>query len=152
MRFAGPVCCDGKKHSQLFIGQCWHWLSRLHFSLFFVCYFNFIRGLYFTRKICAKQSTESSRVEGIEAKRKIVRLSITITIIFIACFFPYAIATVVGVSIRSTFYRIVFFLVYCSCCVNPICYALQSSNYRTALKETISRSRKFTNNQTEEAV
>lgn len=122
------------------------------FLVVFFCYFNFIRGLYFTKKICAKQATETSQVEGIEAKRKIVQLSITITIIFIACFFPYAIATVVGVSIRSTFYGIVLFLVYCSSCVNPIYYALQSSNHRTALKETITRSRKFTNNQTEEAV
>ena len=131
----------------------WSFLAMLVTITFFVvcfCYFNIIRGLYFTKKICAEQSTHSSQADEIQAKRKIVNLSITVTIIFIACFFPYVIATVVDVSLRSTFYRIVFFMVYCSCCVNPICYALQSSNYRTAFKETIRK--RSTTNQTEQAL
>ena len=115
------------------------------------CYFNIIRGLYFTKEICAEYSTRSLKAEEIQAKWKIVKLSITITIIFIACFFPFVIASAIDVSIRSTFYRIVFFLVYCSCCVNPICYALQSSNYRTAFRETI-RKRSAVTKETEQAV
>lgn len=131
----------------------WSLLATIVVIAFFVvcfCYFNIITGLYFTKKICGETSTLSSQAEEIQAKRKIAKLSITITIIFIACFFPYATATVLDASLRSSFYRISFFLVYCSCCVNPMCYALQSSNYRTAFKETI---RKISStHQTEQAV
>lgn len=122
----------------------------LSFLLVCFCYFNIIRGLYFTKKICAEHLTCSSQ-EEMQAKRKIVKLSITITVIFMACFFPYVIATVLDFSITAVFYKVAFFLVYCSCCVNPICYALQSTNYRTAFRETISRKRSTTN-QTEQAV
>lgn len=115
------------------------------------CYFNIIRGLYFTKKICAEYSTRPLKAEEIQAKWKIVKLSITITIIFIACFFPFVIASVIDVSITSTFYRVALLLVYCSCCVNPICCALQSSNYRTAFRETI-RKRSAVTKETEQAV
>lgn len=132
----------------------WSLLAMIVVIAFFVvcfCYFNIIRGLYFTKKICAETSTLSSQAaEEIQAKRKIAKLSITITIIFIACFFPYVAATVLDASLRSSFYRISLFLVYCSCCVNPMCYALQSSNYRTAFKETIKR--KSSTHQNEQAV
>lgn len=131
----------------------WSLLATIVVIAFFVvcfCYFNIITGLYFTKKICGETSTLSSQAEEIQAKRKIAKLSITITIIFIACFFPYATATVLDASLRSSFYRISFFLVYCSCCVNPMCYALQSSNYRIAFKETIRRI--SSTHQTEQAV
>ena len=128
----------------------WSFLATVVITSFVVvcfCYFNIIRGLYFTKKICAENLTCSSQEET-QAKRKIVKLSITITVIFMACFFPYVIATVLDISTKSPFYKISFFLVYCSCCVNPICYALQSTNYRTAFKETIRR--RSTTNQTEQ--
>lgn len=130
----------------------WSFLATVVIVSFLVvcfCYFNIIRGLYFTKKICAENLTCSSQEET-QAKRKIVKLSITITVIFMACFFPYVIATVLDVSTKAVFYKIAFFLVYCSCCVNPICYALQSTNYRTAFKETIRR--RSTTNQTEQAI
>ena len=131
----------------------WSLLVMLVTIAFFVvcfCYFNIVRGLYFTKKICSEPSGQPSQVEEIQAKRKIVKLSITITVIFMACFFPYVVATVLDVSITSELYRVVFFLVYCNCCVNPICYALQSSNYRTAFKETVRK--RANTNQTEQAV
>ena len=126
-------------------------LATAAFLVVCFCYFNIIRGLYFTKKICAEYSTRSLKAEEIQAKWKIAKLSITITIIFIACFFPFVIASVIDVSITSTFYRVALFLVYCSCCVNPICYALQSSNYRTAFRETI-RKRSAVTKETEQAV
>ena len=113
------------------------------------CYFNIIRGLYFTKEICAESLMCCSQ-EEIQAKRKIVKLSITITVIFLACFFPFIIAAVWNISTKDVFYKIAFFLVYCSCCVNPICYALQSTNYRNAFKETMRK--RSTTNHSEHAV
>lgn len=113
------------------------------------CYFNIIRWLYFTKQICAENLTGSSQDE-IQAKRKIVKLFITITVIFMACFFPFVIATVLDISTKAVSYKIALFLVYCSCCINPICYALQSTNYRRAFKETIRK--RSTTNQTEQAM
>ena len=139
-----------QKHSSTIYFSFLAMLLTIAFFVVCFCYFSIVRGLFFTKKICPENLTPSSQVEEIQAKKKIAKLVITITIIFVACFFPFVIATVVDVSLRSPFYRIVFFLVYCSCCANPICYALQSSNYRTAFKETI---RKISNtNQTQQAV
>ena len=122
----------------------------LAFVLVCFCYLNIIRGLYFTKQICA-ESLKCCSEEEMQAKRKIVKLSITITVIFLVCFFPFVVATVSDkISAEDVFYKIAYFLVYCSCCVNPICYAVQSTNYRNAFRETI-RKRSATK-QTEQAV
>ncbi|KAL9989373.1 hypothetical protein ACROYT_G003915 [Oculina patagonica] len=81
----------------------WSFLATVVITSFLVvcfCYFNIIRGLYFTKKICAENLTSSSQEET-QAKRKIVKLSITITVIFMACFFPYVVATVIDISTKA---------------------------------------------------
>lgn len=106
------------------------------FVMMFLCYFSIIRGLYFTNTICSSNANAGAE-NDVTLKRKIVKMLLIVTIVFVLCFFPYAIATATNIAQSSAFYKISYFLVYCSSSLNPITYALGSTNYRTAFKEVL---------------
>lgn len=110
------------------------------FVTMFVCYFSIIRGLYFTNTICSSNANAGLENDAI-VKRKIVKMLLIVTIAFVLCFFPYSIATATDIAQTSAFYKISYFLVYCSSSLNPITYALGSVNYRTAFKEVLNEFR-----------
>jgi len=110
------------------------------FVTMFVCYFSIIKGLYFTNTICSSNANAGGGNDAI-VKRKIVKMLLIVTVAFVFCFFPYSIATATNIAQTSAFYKISYFLVYCSCSLNPITYALGSANYRTAFKEVLNEFR-----------
>lgn len=110
------------------------------FVTMFVCYFSIIKGLYFTNTICSSNANAGGQNDAI-VKRKIVKMLLIVTIAFVFCFFPYSIATATDIAPTSAYYKISYFLVYCSCILNPITYALGSTNYRTAFKEVLNEFR-----------
>ena len=110
------------------------------FSTMFVCYFSIIKGLYFTNTICSSNANAGGDNDAI-CKRKIVKMLLIVTVVFVLCFFPYSIATATDIPQSSAFYKISYFLVYCSSSLNPITYALGSTNYRTAFKEVLQKVR-----------
>ena len=108
----------------------------------FICYFEIIRGLYFTRTICSESTiTEVER----RAKKQLARLVIWLAVIFAACSLPFAIYFffLVSTDIRTVqenyetlfvLHRISRFLLFANSFFNPLLYALQSSNYRDGFK------------------
>lgn len=123
----------------------WGILALIVFISFVImsfCYFNIINGLYFTKTICSRGSTGSSassqcgigtdNAEQAE-KRKIVKLLLSVTVVFFVCFLPFCVASVVILDTRYVVvYKLSYFLVYCSSSLNPFIYAFHSSNYREA--------------------
>lgn len=108
------------------------------FVTMFICYFSIIKGLYFTNTICSSNANAGAGENDAIVKRKIVKMLLIVTVVFVLCFFPYAIATATDIAAQSSaFYKISYFLVYCSSSLNPITYALGSTNYRTAFKEVL---------------
>ncbi|XP_022804417.1 neuropeptide FF receptor 2-like [Stylophora pistillata] len=110
------------------------------FVIMFVCYFSIVRGLYFTNTICSSNANAGVDNDAV-LKRKIVQMLLIVTAVFLLCFFPFAIATAADIAQGSVFYKTSYFLVYCSSSLNPITYALNSTNYRTAFKEVLNEFR-----------
>ena len=108
------------------------------FITMFVCYFSIIKGLYFTNTICSSNANAGGENDA-SFKRKIVKMLLIVTVVFVLCFFPYSIATATDIPQTSAFYKVSYFLVYCSSSLNPITYALGSTNYRTAFKEALKK-------------
>ena len=111
--------------------------------LLLFCYFEIVRGLYFTKTICSESTTtEAERQE----KKQMARLLIWLTLVFALCSLPFAVFFMFLVyadtnTIQNnydTFYilhRMSRFLLFSNSFCNPILYALQSSNYRNGLKQ-----------------
>ncbi|EDO43365.1 predicted protein [Nematostella vectensis] len=102
------------------------------------CYFNIIKGLYFTQTICSRGQAPNGDERA--AKRKIVKLLLSVTLVFCVCFIPFIVVSVVFTDgSHSVAYKLSYFLVYCSSSVNPLIYAYYSSNYRNAFSEVLER-------------
>lgn len=106
------------------------------FITMFACYFSIIKGLYFTNTICGSDANTGGEADAI-VKRRVVKMLLIVTVVFVLCFFPYAIATATNIPQETVFYKISYFLVYCSSSLNPITYAVGSANYRAAFKEVL---------------
>lgn len=111
-------------------------LVMFGFLIMFACYFSIIKGLYFTNTICNSNAQAGGQEDAV-VKRRIVKTLLTVTVVFVACFLPYAIATATDISPNSVFYSVSYLLVYCSSSLNPFTYAIGSENYRIAFKEVL---------------
>ena len=110
-------------------------------TLFF-CYFSIIRGIYFTKTVFSESTvTEAER----QAKKQLARLLIWLTFVFATCSLPFAVyfmfLSFVNVQtikekydILYLFHRISRFLLFSNSFLNPLLYALQSSNFRDGFK------------------
>ncbi|KAJ7372242.1 hypothetical protein OS493_019686 [Desmophyllum pertusum] len=107
------------------------------------CYFEIIRGLYFTRTICSESTVTEKRER--RAKKQLARLLIWLTIIFAVCSLPFAVYFIFLISSDSKFvqenydalyllHRITRFFLFSNSFCNPLLYALQSSNFRDGFK------------------
>ena len=123
----------------VFTCVCFGMISSL---ILLLCYFEIVRGLYFTKTICSESTiTESER----RAKKQLARLLIWLTVIFAVCSLPFSIYFIFLISANiktvqdnyDTLYllhRISRFLLFSNSFFNSILYAMQSSNYRDGLK------------------
>ncbi|KXJ19653.1 galanin receptor type 1 [Exaiptasia diaphana] len=112
-------------------------ITSVSFIIILFCYFNIIKGIYFTKTICSRGSTHSRDSEGSE-KRKIVKLLLTVTLVFLVCFIPFCVMSVLLLDARYALsYKLCYFLVYCSSSLNPFIYAFHSSNYREAFRDIL---------------
>lgn len=96
------------------------------------CYFQIIKALYFNNIL---PPNESNIEQDDKDKQKIITILITVTFSFILCFIPFIIVSAVNLSTRSLLYKLSYFLVYTSCCGNPVVYIFQSAKYRAGLRE-----------------
>ena len=110
-------------------------LTLLSWLVMFVFYFRIVSGILRGDILSSSPNQgENVKEKDIQSKKKIVKLLITITVLFIVCFLPFALVSAINVSSHSLFYKVSYFLVYCSCSLNPVVYAFQSSNYRTGIR------------------
>ena len=110
-------------------------LTVLSLLVMLVCYLRIVKGILCEDILPSDTSQgEKAREQDIHSKRKIVKLLITVTVLFIACFLPFASISAMSVSSHSLSYKVSYFLVYCSCSLNPVVYAFQSSNYRMGVQ------------------
>lgn len=114
----------------------WGYLATLvgiSVSTLCFCYFRILKAIYLKNIIPPNQS---NRIEQDNRDRlKIIKLLLTVTGLFFVCFIPFVVVSAIGVSTYSVFYQVSYFLVYCSCCVNPVVYIFQSANYRAGLRD-----------------
>lgn len=116
------------------------------------CYFEIIRGLYFTKTICAESTTvtETDR----QAKKQLARLLVWLTIIFAVCSLPFAAYFTFLIFADSEFvrdnynalyilHRISRFFLFSNSFCNPLLYAFQSSNFREGFKRRICEGRQL---------
>ena len=110
--------------------------------ILFICYFEIIRGLYFTKTIFSESSlTEAER----RSKKQLARLLIWLALVFAICSLPFSIYFIFLISADFktvqdnyetlfTLHRISRFLIFSNSFLNPVLYALQSSNFREGFK------------------
>jgi hypothetical protein len=119
-------------------------LGLFPFLILSYCYAQILRGLFFTKKICS----ETSNAKDLESKKKLARLLIIVTTAFYICYIPYGGYFIYLLlqdqeylnghyRIHSIILKIVELLLVCSCCLNPILYGFQSSNYRKGFKNVV---------------
>ena len=100
------------------------------------CYCRIIRTLYFQHQIVPMNIP---REVDAREKKKVVKLSIVVTSVFIFSFIPFAIVR--ELEIRGPVPNMVSVFGLCSVLLssvlNPFIYAYQSTNYRQAFKETV---------------
>ncbi|XP_078383956.1 neuropeptide Y receptor type 6-like [Oculina patagonica] len=100
------------------------------------CYFRIIRSLYFGRQIVPMNIP--LEVDAQE-KKKVIKLSIVVTSVFILSFIPFAIVRALEIRGPVPSAVSVFALSFSllSSVLNPFIYAFQSTNFRQAFKESI---------------
>ncbi|XP_031553678.1 neuromedin-K receptor-like [Actinia tenebrosa] len=116
----------------------------LHVSFFFVavpfitisfCYFKIVHEVYFKNKVGPKNLAAQQETLN---KRKLVKLSLSITITFVICFFPVTIAVILkSIDPRHANRSLVKYtsvLYFLESLCNPFLYAYQSTNFRQAFK------------------
>lgn len=104
------------------------------------CYFEIVRELYFKNKV----RPQNIEVQGdILQKRKLIKLSLSITSAFVLCFFPMGIAVILSVTLYQKnkfgpkYYKFTSVIYFIEAALNPLLYAFQSTNFRRAFKEIL---------------
>lgn len=139
-----PFSLEVVKDSSVHVICTVAFLGILPFCILSYCYAQILRGMFFTNKICS----ETSNARDLESKKKLARLLIIITAAFYVCYIPYAgyfiylliqekQYIIVHYGTHSIILKVVELLLVCSCCLNPILYGFQSSNYRQGFKNAI---------------
>ena len=112
------------------------------FALFVYCYGSLIKGLYFTKTICAADTQEDRCSE----RKKLVVTFILATTGFFLGFGPIQTFFMVialdvndttGSTLHSNLYTVFCFVFDCSLCLNPILYAFRSRNFQDGFKRII---------------
>ena len=102
------------------------------------CYFKIIYGVYVSKTIL---SINSAGNEEIRMRRKLVKISILVTVAFILCLGPAGVITVLVCFdllpeevFKNRAIVVTYFLSFLKHTINPFLYAFQSTNYHVAIK------------------
>lgn len=117
------------------------------FAVVFFCYFEIFRGMFITNEIYSSSSeaTSSQALEDQRAKKRLLKLLVSLTVLFSICTLPFSIFFIYLTAIEKDvvannraclflIHRIVRYLLNANSFLNPLVYALQSSNYRNGFK------------------
>ena len=129
---------------------CLMLVPGLSFCLLFFCYFRIICSVYFDDKT-TRVLNKSDKI----AKRRIVKVLLSVTVAFHICYAPFLlfelvlshmdVATLVNnYETLYTIYRVSSFFIYLNSCLNPFLYGFQSSAFRQHLRNIFHLSQKRT--------
>ena len=108
-------------------------------AVFIFCYGNLIKGLYFDNTICVMDA-EIQDHRATEKKKLVITFLLT-TVNFIAGYIPSVVfqSLVLTGAIRQNIVaeEILYFLFFCSSCLNPVLYAFRSTNFQQGFKRII---------------
>ncbi|XP_031560590.1 somatostatin receptor type 5-like [Actinia tenebrosa] len=103
------------------------------------CYLQIVRELYLKPKQVGPQNVEIAEDQLV--KRKLVKISLFVSLAYVICFFPMAITLFLNAYDEGKFgskhYRNASILYFLESAVNPLLYSFQSSNFRQAFKELL---------------
>lgn len=107
------------------------------FLIISFCYFEIVRELYFKNSRVQPQNVAVE--EDARSKKKLVKVSLTVTLAYVICFFPTAITLCLGtydrVKYGSRGFQIASLMYFLESALNPLFYACQSTNFRQAFKD-----------------
>ncbi|EDO46347.1 predicted protein [Nematostella vectensis] len=154
-------CSPGEKMQELYISLTVIvvFMTIAPFLVIAFSYFQIIYGLYFNNTICSTHAPGLQR-EDILAKRKLVKLLITVTVAFFVAFVPYGVTTILRFNLSAVhnakqlanirqLTKVMAYLIPIHSSINPFLYAFQSRNYKEGFKNVVSKLikwRKETNN------
>ena len=134
--------CDGPWGSELNLARKIYVITYLIFTMyipivvFLFCYGSLIKGLYFSREICADSTNEDT-----SEKKKLLVTFILATSGFLLGYGPIAVVHTtiflgkkVDPSLFEKLSGIRFFLFLISLCLNPVLYAFRSSSFKEGFK------------------
>ncbi|KAK3725308.1 hypothetical protein QZH41_002596 [Actinostola sp. cb2023] len=137
-------CSPGKNINNLLvsIGGIVLAMTIIPFLIIAFCYSQIISGLYFRNTICTNSAANPGlNREELITKRKLVKLLVTITIVFFIAFVPYGVLQISRFSVSGritqtiiNLINIIWYLMPLHSCINPFLYTLQSRNYREGFK------------------
>lgn len=138
-------CSPGEDHNSLLVsvGGIVLVMMILPFLVIAFCYSTIICGLYFSETICKPGANPELNLQDLVSKRKLVKLLLTITIVFFFAFVPYGVLQISMYGMTGTrkenknivnLSRVIVYLIPAHASVNPFLYALQSNNYRQGFK------------------
>ena len=108
-------------------------------AVFIFCYGNLIKGLYFDNTICVTDAEIQD--DRTTEKKKLVITFLLATVNFIAGYGPTVVfksLVYTGAITRNIVLNtILFFLFFCSLCLNPVLYAFRSTNFQRGFKRVI---------------
>lgn len=108
------------------------------FCIISFCYFQIVRELYFKKKVGPQNLAAQEETRN---KRKLVQVSITVTVVFMVCYFPLASTLFLSVhdvhGFDMSIYQKTSTVYFMESIFNPILYIFQSTNFRNAFKEIL---------------
>ena len=134
--------CDGPWGSEPNLARKIYLITYLIFTMyipivvFLFCYGSLIKGLYFSREICADSTNEDT-----SEKKKLLMTFILATSGFLLGYGPIAVVHTtifLGKKIDPSLFEklsgVRFFLFLISLCLNPVLYAFRSSSFKKGFK------------------
>ena len=118
----------------------------LIFFVMFYCYFHILKGIYITKTVCSVEVAFSTRAD-LMAKKKLAMMSFSATTAFFLAYLPYLgfqlyLLSTDEQEIMQNYetltagFMTVSFCFQANSFLNPFLYALQSSNYREAMRSS----------------
>lgn len=143
-QFLKCVCPFGLelvKQSTVHVACTVVFIGMVPFVILAYCYVQILRGMFFTKEICSQTTNQ----HDLESKKRLARLLLSVTAAFYVCYIPYGTffvylliqernVIIMNYETHNLLLKVCEFLLVCSCTLNPILYAFQSSNYRNGFR------------------
>ncbi|XP_020916479.1 type-1 angiotensin II receptor B [Exaiptasia diaphana] len=143
-------CSPGNNNGSLLVsvGGIVLTMTIIPFIVIAFCYTKIVAELYFSKTICKPHGNPGLIQEDLLAKKKLVKLLITITVVFFIAFVPYGVLqiSIFGLTGARKYNqdmvnlaRVMIYLLPVHSSINPFLYSLQSNNYRQGFKILIKK-------------